>query len=173
MNTLEDFLDKYLSVTNKTNVICIKLHNLITDNISVIKLTKEEISDFIKNIKQRYNESITIKKGINYKYDSIEMNVCNNNQVNKESFLNDSLSTIFNKKNIIITQYTVNIINNTVSVNQFADIKTKEDIVINLKLLDVIIQYNSDDDYGTVCMIIKKPVDKNIIVKLIYDILDY
>ena len=173
---LEEFLKLYLNITNKNNIIEINLLKKNSENISDINFNKDEIKDFIASIKQKYlkrNYKENSYSFINYRYDNINIEVCNNKEICNKTIFNDAVNILYKNKYLNMCYKKVYFTNNLVSINKYMSIENKENIIFNLKLVDVLISYNSDEDYGTISILIKKPSENSQIIDLVNNIIDY
>lgn len=108
---------------------------------------------------------------IEYKYDNclIEVHKKENCYTSNETI--SSTITNFNGLNILCCIFKYNLFNeNLITHSNFSSIEKKQSKIFNLGNFELIIDYFEDNKYFTTKFLIKKPVDKNIIISEIQKI---
>ena len=167
---LENFMDKYLNIANKNNIIEITLLEYYSENISN---TKIDIERFLKHIQTNFKTKYSISKDIIYKYDNNSIIISNNTNNFITTKTIENINDTFYGKKMNITFKQILSDNHLVSKNRYHDIISIELFTITLKYFDIFIKYNVNDKYGNVSIIIKKPHEKKNLLKSLKDILDY
>ena len=168
---MDKFMDKYLNIANKNNIIEIILLKDYNENISN---TKINIESFLKHIQKNFNTKYSISKEIIYKYDNNSIVISNNNNYNFITTKTiENINDTYNgkKMNIRFKQILSN--NHLASRNHYHDIISIEVYTITFKYFDINVKYDVNQKYGNVSIVIKKPHEKNDLMKLLNDILDY
>ena len=164
---MEQFLDKNIHTLNKNNQLNIYI---INDNkfIYNIKLTEQQVSKILNNYNSlKYRDHSYIE----YKYDNclIEVHKKENCYSSKETI--SSTITNFNGLNILCCIFKYNLFNeNLITHSNFSSIEKKQSKIVNLGNFELIIDYYEDNKYFTAKFLIKKPVNKNIIISEIQKI---
>lgn len=167
---MDEFLDKYLNITNKNNNIEITLLQNYNKNMANAQI---DIEHFLAHIQSKHNTRYNLTKHIIYRYDNnFIISTDKNNEYITTKTIENNKYTIYGKKiNIAFKEILSS--NPLVSVNKYHDISSKEIFTINLKYFDLHISYDYTQKYGTIKIVIKKPFQKKEILSSLKDILDY
>lgn len=164
---MDQFLDKYLNITNKNNHIEITLLQNYSKNISNAQMNIESFLSHLQS--NKYN----ITKQIVYKYDNNSfISTYNSNYYLTTKTIENNDYTFHGKKiNMAFREIITS--NPLVSVNKYHDIASKEILTVPLKYFDIRISYDYSQKYGTITIVIKKPFQKKEILNSLIDILDF
>lgn len=168
---MDKFMDKYLNIANKNNIIEITLLEDYNENISN---TKINIESFLNHIQNNFNTKYSISKDIIYRYDNNSIVISNSNNYNFITTKTiENINDTYNgkKMNIGFKQILSN--NHLSSRNHYHDIISIELYTIIFKYFDIYVKYDVNQKYGNVNIIIKKPHEKNDLMKSLNDILNY
>lgn len=158
---MDSFLDNNIHTLNKNNHLNIYITNYTDFNYNIM-LSEEKILDILKyynTYKARDNNYI------DYKYDncSIQVNKKENCYYSKETIT--SISANLNNINILGCIFKYNLLNeNLITHSNFSSIEKKQSKIFNLGNFELIIDYFETNQYFTVRFVIKKPVEKKIIL---------
>ena len=167
---MDQFLEKYLNITNKNNHIEITLLESYSENISNARVN---IESFLSNLQSKHKFKYNINKQVIYKYNNNSIITSNNNNyyVTTKTIENNNFTFQGKKLNMAFKEILSS--NPLISVNQYHDITSKEIFTVTLRHFDICISYDYMQKYGTINIVIKKPFQKKEILNSLINILDY
>lgn len=156
---MDSFLTNYIHKVNKNNYLVINLVNTI-EYLPNLQFTEKNIQNLLKHYHKYPSEDKNyIEYNINNSF--IEVNQ-NKNKYYSIKTLDYCIDT--NQKIILQLQKCISSNENLITFNHFNNIEKKGQMKINRKYFEIIIDYFQEKKYFTIKLIIKKPIDKSLLV---------